>query len=195
MDAVNASKAEILDYWLSNESEFEFDEFNNFVFGLSLGDCTVRDEPYFSSDKDPLTLENSDYSYYENESFKAPEETNDVYYTQEMADSGDNIKIGMLYLNEDGEECEFLGENNGMFLAVGRLTNPNVHARHLHICDKDQCKPIDQSTPQQIANEKQNEVYVKMLTHAFGVECTPQQVVDLMQDNGCFIAPLCDEIE
>jgi hypothetical protein len=72
-------------------------------------------------------------------------------FTQEMADAGNDLEIGMLYIDYEGDECEFIGENNPKCLVIGRLTKVRTHHKHLSVSDYGDIKPIDTRTPKQKA--------------------------------------------
>ena len=108
-------------------------------------------------------------------------------YTKAMKDAGDDIEVGMLYLNEDGEECEFIGENNGMILAVGKLTKKGVHPRHLHICDKGECNPIDTpKTPSLAVNIAIDKKETKMIKYEKVTDLTLNEIAKAMIDGEVF---------
>ena len=72
--------------------------------------------------------------------------TDKSVYTQAMKDAGDNPEIGMLYIDAEGETCEFIGENNPSCLIIGRLTRKGIHPRHLSLSDSGDISPINNCT-------------------------------------------------
>jgi hypothetical protein len=75
------------------------------------------------------------------ESCKAFEEDEAPAFTQAMADAGESLKLGMRYLDEDGQLCEFIGANGPTI--VGRYIElAVVEANYVCMCDVDDIKPI-----------------------------------------------------
>ena len=80
-------------------------------------------------------------------------------YTQDMINADEGIELGMLYLDCDGHECEFIGENNAECFWIGRLTADGIHPRHLSVSERGDCKPIDQRTDQEKLIDKMVKVF------------------------------------
>lgn len=70
-------------------------------------------------------------------------------FTKAMKDDGEDIQLGMIYHDENGDECEFIGENNVECVWIGKLTKDGVHPRHLSVSQRSECTAIDTRTPQE----------------------------------------------
>jgi hypothetical protein len=117
-----------------------------------------------------------DYQVHKDDEFDAKKA--EPIYTQAMKDAGDDIEIGMLYIDEDGHQCSLIGENNSPCVYVGRPTDNRINPRYISVSDKDYCKPIDTRTPEEEQVEEISALLSKscLTTH---VEC-----VKLLQQKG-----------
>jgi hypothetical protein len=66
----------------------------------------------------------------------------EMIYTQEMKSNNRSMQIGMLYLDENDDECELLGENNQEQVYIGRPTSKKFHRRYLSVTEKSRVNPV-----------------------------------------------------
>lgn len=92
------------------------------------------------------TLEQLNYSYNGAELWKPPIGEKPDYieaptFTQAMKDSGSRLTIGMHYLDDSDDRCEYIGISASSI--IGRYVDMNnVRSDHLSISDGDDIKPI-----------------------------------------------------
>jgi len=139
-----------------------------FMFEWDLNDGCIKSWKY---DLEALIKMQAEHDTKEAEPVKS-------VYTQAMKDAGDDIEIGMLYIDEDGRQCSLIGENNGECVYVGRPTSNKIHPRYISVSAKDDCKPIDTRTPE----EKQVEEICTLLIDN-GYTLDPDAII-LMQAKG-----------
>lgn len=79
---------------------------------------------------DNITMNGNDGDHYEQ-----------AIFTQSMKDSGSRLTIGMHYLDDSGDRCEYVGISASSI--IGRYVDMNnVRSDHLSISDGDDIKPI-----------------------------------------------------
>jgi hypothetical protein len=84
-------------------------------------------------------------------------------FTQSMKDSGSRLTIGMHYLDDSGDRCEYVGISSSSI--IGRYVDMNnVRSDHLSISDGDLIKPI-QTAEERLTSNFENAIHDAIGTH------------------------------